>query len=555
MQTDLEIARAAGLEPIADIAAKLGIPAEDIVPYGYDKAKLPLTLLKKEVPAQSRLILVTATTPTPAGEGKTTVSIGLGDALSRIGQKTCLALREPSLGPVFGIKGGAAGGGYAQVVPMEDINLHFTGDMHAMTSANNLICALMDNYIYQGNQAGIDVKQIAIKRCMDVNDRELRHIVCGLGRSVDGIAREGGFVITAASEVMAVLCLAADLQDLKHRLGDITLGYTREGRPVTVREIDAENAAAILLKDAIMPNLVQTLEHTPTLIHGGPFANIAHGCSSVIATRMAMQYADVTVTEAGFGADLGAEKFLDIKCRDAHLWPDAVVLVTTVRSLKHHGGAGKDLLSVPNMGALRNGLCNLDKHLHNLTENWGVPVVVAVNRFPTDTQEELQLIVDHAADLGYRAEITTCFQDGGAGAEALAHAVTAASGNTTQPRHPYEEGDTISQKIMALATRIYGAVSVSIEPNAAKKIQRLEQYGFGKLPICMAKTQYSLSDDPSLRGAPSGYTFTVRDVELCSGAGFLVVLCGDIMRMPGLSKKPAAVSMHIDAHGVVEGLF
>ncbi|MBD5560923.1 MAG: formate--tetrahydrofolate ligase [Clostridia bacterium] len=555
MQTDLEIARQATLEPIAEIAAKLGIPGDEIIPYGRDKAKLPLGLLPKEIPAASRLILVTATTPTPAGEGKTTVSIGLGDGLSRIGKKTCVALREPSLGPVFGIKGGAAGGGYAQVVPMEDINLHFTGDLHAITAANNLICALMDNYIYQGDAAGLDTKQITFKRCMDVNDRQLRSIVDGLGRAVDGVTRQDGFNITAASEVMAILCLATGMGDLKERLRAITLGYSYDGTAVTVGDIGAENAAAILLKDAIMPNLVQTLEHTPVLIHGGPFANIAHGCSSVIATRMSMGHAEYTVTEAGFGADLGAEKFLDIKCRDAGIWPNAVVLVTTVRSLKHHGGAAKDQLTTVDTAALERGFANLDRHLSNLRGIWGVPVVVAINRFPSDSAEELRLLEAHVRELGAPCELTECFARGGEGTEGLARAVTENIATGQPAVQVYKDDLSVMEKISVLARRVYGAADVSIEPAAAKKIQRFEKDGLSQLPICIAKTQYSFSDDASRLGAPEGYTFTVRDAELCSGAGFIVILCGDIMRMPGLSRKPAAVSMYIDDNGRIDGLF
>ncbi len=556
MNHDLQIAQAAKSAPIRDIGAMLGLTEEELLPYGRDKAKVSLSVFESRPDAKNgRLILVTAMSPTPAGEGKTTVSIGLADALHRRGLSTSLALREPSLGPVFGMKGGAAGGGYSQVVPMEDINLHFTGDLHAVAAANNLLCALLDNHIYQGNALDIDVKSVSVRRCMDMNDRQLRNIVGGLGKSVDGVPREDGFDITAASEVMAILCMATGLSDLKNRLDQITVGYTRAGQPISAGDLHAGGAMAVLLKDAIMPNLVQTLEHTPAFMHGGPFANIAHGCNSIIATKMSMLLSDYTVTEAGFGADLGAEKFLDIKCRNANIWPDAVVVVATVRALKYHGGVKKEQLDMPDLDALRKGISNLDQHLCNLRDIYGLPVVVAINRFSSDTPDEIALLEAHLRSKNIACALSTAWSSGGAGADALAEAVCASITNHTLPAHPYDYALPIREKICRLASRIYGAGSVDFDNAAKKKIRLFEEQGYHNLPVCIAKTQYSFSDDPKKLGAPKDFELTVRDVRLCSGAGFIVVLCGDIMRMPGLPKTPAAVNITLTQDGEICGLF
>ncbi len=554
-KTDLEIAKTAKIKPAYDIALKAGVQPEELIPYGSNKAKVSLKITERISSGKyGRLILVSAVNPTPSGEGKTTVSIGLADALSRLGEKTFLALREPSLGPVFGIKGGAAGGGYSQVIPMEDINLHFTGDMNAITAANNLLCALVDNHIYQGNALGIDPRKITVKRCADVNDRQLRMITCGLGGSANGMPREDGFDITAASEVMAVLCLAEDLHDLKERLGRIKIGYTFDGRPVLAGDLGATGAMAVLLKDAIEPNLVQTLEGTPVFMHGGPFANIAHGCNSVIATKTALKLADWVVTEAGFGADLGAEKFLDIKCRQAGLWPDAVVLVATLRALKCHGGLKKGEWDKPNETALRKGFANLEKHIDNLTGVFGLPVVVAINRFSTDTVEEISLLKRLCAQKGATAVSVEVWEKGGAGGEELACAVMQAA-QKTEPRYPYALDDTLQAKIGALAKKIYGASEVHYSADVLRNIEHLVENGYTGLPICVAKTQYSLSDDPEKVGRPEGFIMTVRQLKLSAGAGFVVVYAGKMMTMPGLPKVPAAENMTIDDDGSIHGLF
>ncbi len=556
MNTDLKIAQAVEPKKIDLIAKTLHIGEDDLLPYGKDKAKVSLSVLaeNKNKP-KGKLILVTAMTPTPAGEGKTTVSIGLADGMRKIGLNTALALREPSLGPVFGIKGGAAGGGHSQVIPMTDINLHFTGDLHAITSANNLLCALIDNHIQHGNELNININNITMRRCMDINDRQLRNIVCGLGKAVDGVPREDGFDITAASEVMAILCMAGSLSDLKQRLNNITIGYNRSGDPVLAGDLNAGGAMAVLLKDALMPNLVQTLEHTPVLMHGGPFANIAHGCNSIIATHMAMCLADYTVTEAGFGADLGAEKFLDIKCRNADIWPNAVVLVATLRALKYHGGVKKENLNQPNSEALEKGFANLDRHIQNLKNIYGLNVVVAINRFVTDSPQEIDLLKQHLESMGAACAVCNSWEEGGAGAVELATTVQAALSSHTLPSHPYDYAQPIHTKISELAQKVYGAERVDFSSIADKKITLLEKQGYGNLPVCIAKTQYSFSDDPQKLGSPQGYAFTVRDVRLNSGAGFIVVLCGDIMRMPGLPKAPAAMQININESGNIEGLF
>ena len=557
MLSDIEIARNAKTLPIRDIALKLGL-AEDVPEYyGKNKAKLPLSVLfdRKDKP-DGRLILVTAMNPTPAGEGKTTVSIGLGQALSRIGHKTILALREPSLGPVFGVKGGAAGGGYSQVLPMEDINLHFTGDLHAITSANNLLAAMIDNHLFQGNSLRIDKDRVLWKRCLDMNDRALRQITVGVGGGSNSVERPEGFNITAASEVMAILCLATGTEDLKNRLARITVAYDLDGNLISAGQLEAQGAMAVLLKDAICPNLVQSLEHTPVLIHGGPFANISHGCNSILATKMALKLGDIVVTEAGFGADLGAEKFLDIKCRTAGIWPDAVVIVATVRSLKYNAGVAKADLSAPNLDAVRSGFANLEKHIENMA-SFGVPCVVAANRFHTDTEEEIALLEELCSAKGVRFAPAEIFAKGGAGGEQLASCVLEAmSGPKNKvPHFMYELTDSVEEKIQALATKLYGAASVNILPEAAEKIRSFTQLGYGNLPICVAKTQYSLSDDQKLLGRPKDFSLTVRDVRLSSGAGYLVILTGAIMTMPGLSARPAATSIDIDENGIIEGLF
>ncbi len=554
-KSDLEIAREAELTPIQQIAEEGGILESELIPFGYKKAKVSLSIMERlKGKNNGKLILVSAINPTPAGEGKTTVSIGLADALKQCGQRACLALREPSLGPVFGIKGGAAGGGYAQVIPMEDINLHFTGDLHAVTAANNLLCALVDNHIHHGNALSIDPRRITIKRCMDMNDRQLRFITCGLGGRTNGMPREDSFDITAASEVMAVLCLATDLHDLKDRLARIKVAYTFDEKPVTAGEIGAAGAMAVLLRDAIRPNLVQTLEKTPCLMHGGPFANIAHGCNSYIATNMALHLADYVVTEAGFGADLGAEKFLDIKCRQTGLWPDAVVVVATIRALKSHGGKKKNELSEPDEAAVIRGMQNLDKHIENLKEFYGLPVVVAINKFHTDTEGEVALVQQLCKAKGVTAVPTEVWEKGGAGGVALAEEVMRIA-SKTEPKHPYALEDDIKCKIEKLARTIYGATDVHYSAGVVKSIEALSKNGYAKLPICIAKTQYSLSHDPALIGRPKDFIFTVRNIKLSAGAGFIVVLAGDMMTMPGLPKVPAAEQITIDDEGRIDGLF
>ena len=552
--TDIEIAQQAKLRPVNEIAASLGIPEEAVENYGRYKAKLDLRALK-ELPEKGKLILVTAITPTPAGEGKTTTSVGLADGLRKLGKRSVVALREPSLGPVFGVKGGAAGGGYAQVVPMEDINLHFTGDFHAIGAANNLLAAMLDNHIQQGNSLGIDVKQITWKRAVDMNDRQLRHIVSGLGGRMQGVPREDGFEITVASEIMAVLCLAADLKDLKERLARIIVGYTVDGRPVTARDLKAEGAMAALLKDALKPNLVQTLEGTPAFIHGGPFANIAHGCNSVTATRTALKLADYVVTEAGFAADLGAEKFVDIKCRMADLHPSAVVVVATVRALKYHGGVPKAELNAENLDALEKGLPNLLRHVSNVKDVFGLPCVVAINAFPTDTAAELALVETKCRELGVNVALSEVWAKGGEGGRALAEEVVRLCEQPNRFGFTYELDQPIEEKIRAIAKRVYHAKHLLMLPAAKKKASELEKLGFGGLPICMAKTQYSFSDDPTLLGAPEDFTVNVSNLKVCAGAGFIVAYTGDIMTMPGLPRVPAAEKIDVDENGRITGLF
>ena len=556
MMNDLEIARQCRMRPITDIAADAGVDERYLECYGRYKAKIDGRLLKdREQRPDGKLILVTAMTPTPAGEGKTTTSVGLADGLRKIGKNAVLALREPSLGPVFGIKGGAAGGGYAQVVPMEDINLHFTGDFHAIGAANNLLAAMLDNHIQQGNVLGIDPRQITWKRVVDMNDRQLRHIVDGLGGKAQGIPREDGFDITVASEVMAVLCLASGISDLKARLGRIIVAYTYDGKPVTAHDLKAEGAMAALLKDALKPNLVQTLEHTPALIHGGPFANIAHGCNSIQATETAMKLSDYTVTEAGFAADLGAEKFLDIKCRAGGFHPDAVVIVATVRALKYHGGVPKAELNTENLAALEQGLPNLLRHVDNIKNVFGLPCVVAVNAFPTDTAAELKLVEDKCRELGVNAALSEVWAKGGAGGEALAQEVVRLCGEPAHFQFAYDAEDTIENKLDAIARKIYRADGVDLTPAARKQLRQLTELGFDKLPVCMAKTQFSFSDDPALLGAPTGFRITVRELKVSAGAGFLVAKTGDIMTMPGLPKVPAAERIDVDENGRISGLF
>ena len=553
-KSDIEIAQEYQPKKITEIAAKAGIDEDHLELYGKYKAKLDLTEIRK-LPRKSKLILVTAISPTPAGEGKTTTSVGLADGLNKIGKRAFVCLREPSLGPVFGVKGGAAGGGYAQVVPMEDINLHFTGDFHAIGAANNLLAAMLDNHIQQGNALGIDVKKITWRRCVDMNDRQLRNVVDGLGGRMNGVPREDGFDITVASEIMAVLCLASDLMDLKARLGRMVVAYTYDGKPVTAADLKAQGAMAALLKDAMKPNLVQTLEGTPAFIHGGPFANIAHGCNSVIATRMALRLGDYAITEAGFGADLGAEKFLDIKCRLAGLTPSAVVVVATVRALKHHGGAAKAELNQENLEALEKGLPNLLQHVGNITNVFGLPCVVAINRFPTDTEAELKLVENQCRALGVNVALSEVWGKGGEGGMALAREVVRLCEEKGDFRFSYDAGAPIEDKLHAIATRIYHADGVDLTPNARKQMQQLTELGFGGLPICMAKTQYSFSDDQNLLGAPKGFRVTVRNLKVSAGAGFLVALTGDIMTMPGLPKVPAAEKIDVDENGKISGLF
>ena len=556
MKTDIQIAQEAKMMPIRDVAAQYGIEEDDLELYGKYKAKFSDELLKKiEDRPDGKLVLVTAINPTPAGEGKTTTSIGLAQALEKLGKKCMLALREPSLGPCFGIKGGAAGGGYAQVVPMEDLNLHFTGDFHAITSANNLLAALLDNHIHQGNELRIDTRQVIWKRCLDMNDRALRNIVVGLGRKVDGFVREDHFVITVATEIMAILCLAEDMADLKRRLANIIVAYDMDGNPVTAGQLNAVGSMAALLKDAIKPNMIQTLEHTGAIVHGGPFANIAHGCNSVRATKTALKLSDITITEAGFGADLGAEKFMDIKCRMADLKPDAVVLVATVRALKYNGGVPKANLAEENLDALAKGICNLEKHIENL-QKFGVPIVVTLNSFVTDTEAEYEFIKNFCEERGCEFALSEVWAKGGEGGIALAEKVL----QTLEEKESnfkvlYDDEMSLKDKINTIATEIYGADGVTYEPAASKMLDKLTELGFGNLPVCMAKTQYSLSDDQTKLGRPEGFTISVRDAFVNAGAGFVVILTGAIMTMPGLPKKPAAYGIDVDDEGKITGLF
>ena len=554
-KTDIEIAQACTMRPITEIAEIAGVEEKYLELYGKYKAKVDYNLLRETDRKDGKLILVTAINPTPAGEGKTTTTVGLADGLRRLGKNTLVALREPSLGPVFGVKGGAAGGGYAQVVPMEDINLHFTGDFHAIGAANNLLAAMLDNHIQQGNSLGIDVKRIVWKRCVDMNDRQLRNVIDGLGGRMQGVPREDGFDITVASEIMAVLCLSADIPDLKARLGRMVVGYTFDDKPVLASDLKAEGAMAALLKDALKPNLVQTLEGTPSFIHGGPFANIAHGCNSVMATKIALKLSDYCVTEAGFGADLGAEKFLDIKCRLAGLTPAAVVVVATVRALKNHGGVPKAELNNENLEALEKGLPNLLQHVGNITQVYGLPCVVAINAFPTDTAAELKLVEDKCRELGVNVALSEVWAKGGEGGMALAEEVVRLCEQESEFTFAYDVEESIEDKLNAIVKKIYHADGVALTPGARKQMKELEANGFGNLPICMAKTQYSFSDDPALLGAPRGFTVTVRNLKVSAGAGFLVALTGDIMTMPGLPKVPAAEKIDVDETGKITGLF
>jgi len=556
MKTDIQIAQEAVLQPITEVAKQLNIPEDELELYGKYKAKITDEYLKKiQNNPDGKLVLVTAINPTPAGEGKTTTSVGLGQAFGKLGKKAIIALREPSLGPCFGVKGGAAGGGYAQVVPMEDLNLHFTGDFHAITSANNLLAAMLDNHIQQGNELQIDTRQIVWKRCLDMNDRVLRNTVVGLGAKADGVVREDHFVITVASEIMAVLCLAMDMKDLKERLGKMVVAYNYQGKPVTAADLNAVGAMAALLKDALKPNLIQTLEHTPALIHGGPFANIAHGCNSVIATKTALKMADYVITEAGFGADLGAEKFFDIKCRSANLKPDAVVLVATVRALKYNGGVAKSDLGTENLDALKAGIGNLEKHIENL-QKYQVPVVVTLNSFITDTEAETSYIKNFCEERGCEFAISEVWEKGGEGGIALAEKVLETLEKKESHFKPvYEDSLSLKEKINTVAKEIYGADGVNYTPAAESQLKKLEELGFGKMPVCMAKTQYSLSDDPALLGKPSGFTIQVREAYVSAGAGFVVVLTGAVMTMPGLPKEPAAHRIDINEDGVITGLF
>ena len=556
MKNDIEIAQSAKMEPIINIAKKIGLGEDDIELYGKYKCKISLDAIKRlENNKDGKLVLVTAINPTPAGEGKSTVTVGLGQALNKIGKNTVIALREPSLGPVFGIKGGAAGGGYAQVVPMEDINLHFTGDMHAITSANNLLCAAIDNHIHQGNLLRIDSRRIVFKRVMDMNDRALRNIVVGMGGKINGFLREDGFMITVASEIMAILCMASDLEDLKERMGNILIAYNLDGEPVYAKELEIEGAMALLMKDAIKPNLVQTLENTPAIIHGGPFANIAHGCNSIIATKTALKMSDITITEAGFGADLGAEKFLDIKCRYGNLNPDCVVLVATIRALKHHGGVKKDELNTSNVDALNKGMKNLEKQIENI-KAYGVPVVVAINKFITDSDEEVKAIEDFCKNIGVEVSLTEVWEKGGEGGIDLANKVIKTMENEPSNfKMIYDSEESIKDKILKIVQTIYGGKGVNYTPQALKQIAEIEKFNLDKLPICMAKTQYSLSDNPSLLGRPENFDITIKEVRVSNGAGFIVVLTGDVMTMPGLPKVPAANRMDIKDNGEIVGLF
>ena len=555
MKSDIQIAQEAKMEPIIKIAQKLNLTEDDIELYGKYKCKIGLDVLNNNKSKEGKLVLVTAINPTPAGEGKSTVTVGLGQALCKKGRNAVIALREPSLGPVFGIKGGAAGGGYSQVVPMEDINLHFTGDMHAITATNNLLCAAIDNHIHQGNLLRIDSRRIVFKRVMDMNDRALRNVIVGMGGKVNGFVREDGFMITVASEIMAILCLASDLSDLKKRMGEIVVAYDLDGNPVYAKQLEVEGAMALLMKDAIKPNLVQTLENTPAIIHGGPFANIAHGCNSVIATKLALKLGDIVVTEAGFGADLGAEKFLDIKCRYGGLNPNCVVVVATIRALKHHGGVSKEELSIPNVEALSKGIVNLEKQIENI-KKYNVPVVVAINRFLTDSDDEVKFIKDYCNNLGVKVALSDVWAKGGEGGLELADIVEDVLENEKSNFKPiYNVEKSIEEKVLTIAKEIYGADGVQYSVAAKRQIKELEKFGLDKLPICMAKTQYSLSDNPSLLGRPSGFDITVKEVKVSNGAGFIVVLTGDVMTMPGLPKVPAANKMDILENGEIVGLF
>ena len=555
MPSDIEIARAATPLPIVEVARRAGVAEDHLIPYGFDKAKIDYSLLNEETDHKAKLVLVTAINPTPAGEGKTTTTIGLADALQRRGVKSAVALREPSLGPVFGVKGGAAGGGYAQVIPMEDINLHFTGDFHAIGAANNLLAAMLDNHIQQGNKLGIDVKRITWKRVVDMNDRQLRHVIDGIGGKAQGVPREDGFDITVASEVMAILCLSTSITDLKQRLGEIVVGYAFDGAPVHASDLHAQGAMAALLRDALKPNLVQTLEHTPAFVHGGPFANIAHGCNSIMATRMAMRFGDIAITEAGFGADLGAEKFIDIKCRMTGLKPDAVVVVATARALKYNGGVAKADLNAENLDALHAGMPNLLRHVDNIQNVFGLPCVVAINRFPTDTEAELKLIEDECAAHGVNVRLSEVWAKGGEGALELADEVMRLVEEPNSFSFAYEDGTDIADALEAIATKVYRAEGVDFTPAAKRQLAELRENGFGNLPVCVAKTQYSFSDDPKALGAPEGFRVTVRELKVSAGAHFVVALTGSVLTMPGLPKVPAAENIDVDENGNITGLF
>ncbi len=555
MPSDIEIARSVTPLPIVGVARQAGVDEAHLIPYGFDKAKIDYSLLNEKTDHKAKLVLVTAINPTPAGEGKTTTTIGLADALRRRGIKSAVALREPSLGPVFGVKGGAAGGGYAQVIPMEDINLHFTGDFHAIGAANNLLAAMLDNHIQQGNKLGIDVKRITWKRVVDMNDRQLRHVIDGIGGKAQGVPREDGFDITVASEVMAILCLATSITDLKERLGEIVVAYTFDGTPVHASDLKAQGAMAALLKDALKPNLVQTLEHTPAFVHGGPFANIAHGCNSIMATRMAMRFGDVAITEAGFGADLGAEKFLDIKCRMTGLRPDVVVIVATARALKYNGGVAKADLNTENLDALRAGMPNLLRHVDNIKNVFGLPCVVAINRFPTDTEAELKLIEDECAASGVNVKLSEVWAHGGEGALELADEVMRLVEEPHEFSYAYEDGADIADALEAIATKVYHADGVDFTPAAKRQLAELRENGFGNLPVCVAKTQYSFSDDPKALCAPEGFRITVRELKVSAGAHFVVALTGSVLTMPGLPRVPAAENIDVDEDGNITGLF
>lgn len=555
MLTDIEITHSVESWPIQQVAEAAGVDPKYLIPYGFDKAKVDCSLLNEPSDHEAKLVLVTAINPTPAGEGKTTTTIGLADALRRRGVKSAVALREPSLGPVFGVKGGAAGGGYAQVVPMEDINLHFTGDFHAIGAANNLLAAMLDNHIQQGNALGIDVKRITWKRAVDMNDRQLRHVIDGLGGKAQGVPREDGFDITVASEVMAILCLSTSISDLKQRLGEIVVGYTYTGEPVHASQLKAQGAMAALLKDALKPNLVQTLEHTPAFVHGGPFANIAHGCNSVMATRMAMRFGDIAITEAGFGADLGAEKFLDIKCRMTGIRPSAVVVVATARALKYNGGVAKADLNTENLDALRAGMPNLLRHVENIQNVYGLPCVVAINRFPSDTEAELALIAEECEKLGVNVRLSEVWAKGGEGALELADEVMRLVEEPSEFRFAYEDGADVADALEAIATKVYHADGVDFTPAAKRQLAELRDNGFGNLPVCVAKTQYSFTDQATLLGAPEGFRITVRELKVSAGAHFVVALTGNVLTMPGLPKVPAAENIDVDDNGVISGLF